>query len=124
MQSNIDDRAPQTETETTTTQDADRADEMQSAEGYGEELNTSGNDSNTTSSSPEGGGEGGPRPLSPYFFLVPINLLSSNSDSNILFYSNFKLNANPRSLISEYGGRIPPMSPTPTTSYTTYDERN
>ncbi|GBP35335.1 hypothetical protein EVAR_20708_1 [Eumeta japonica] len=38
---------------------ADRADERQSAEEYGEELIISKNDSNTTSSSPEGGEEGG-----------------------------------------------------------------
>ncbi|GBP30409.1 hypothetical protein EVAR_18208_1 [Eumeta japonica] len=55
MQSKADDRARQTEIETTIIQGADRADEMQSAKGYSEELNTSKNDSNTTSSSPEGG---------------------------------------------------------------------
>ncbi|GBP66188.1 Sodium- and chloride-dependent GABA transporter 1 [Eumeta japonica] len=35
-------------------------------------------------------------------------------DSKILFYSNFKLNANPGSLICEHEGRIPHMPPTPT----------
>ncbi|GBP90843.1 Ubiquitin carboxyl-terminal hydrolase 31 [Eumeta japonica] len=59
MQSNADDRARQTEIETTTTRGADRADERQSAEDCGEELNISKNDSNTTSSSPQGGEEGG-----------------------------------------------------------------
>ncbi|GBP00416.1 Uncharacterized protein K02A2.6 [Eumeta japonica] len=59
MQSNADDRARQTEIETATTRGADRADERQSAEDYGEELNISKNDSNTTSSLPEGGEEGG-----------------------------------------------------------------
>ncbi|GBP22629.1 hypothetical protein EVAR_13909_1 [Eumeta japonica] len=59
MQSNADDRARQTEIEITTTRGADRADERQSAEDYGEELNISKNDSNTTSSSPEGGEVGG-----------------------------------------------------------------
>ncbi|GBP10035.1 hypothetical protein EVAR_77480_1 [Eumeta japonica] len=58
MQSNADDRVRQTEIETTTTRGADRADERQSAEDCGEELNISINDSNTTSSSPQGG-EGG-----------------------------------------------------------------
>ncbi|GBP15250.1 hypothetical protein EVAR_92249_1 [Eumeta japonica] len=41
MQSNADDRARQTEIETTTTRGADRADERQSAEDCGEELNIS-----------------------------------------------------------------------------------
>ncbi|GBP96722.1 hypothetical protein EVAR_5400_1 [Eumeta japonica] len=59
IQSNADDRVRQTEIETTTTRSADRADERQSTEDYGEELNISKNDSNTTSSSPEGGEEGG-----------------------------------------------------------------
>ncbi|GBP64246.1 hypothetical protein EVAR_21564_1 [Eumeta japonica] len=58
MQSNADDRARQTEIETTTTRGADLADERQSAEDCGEELNISKNDSNTTSSSPQGGEEG------------------------------------------------------------------
>ncbi|GBP26646.1 hypothetical protein EVAR_18284_1 [Eumeta japonica] len=53
--SKADDRARQTGVETMTRQSADRADEMQSAEGHGEELNTSKNDSTTMSSSPEGG---------------------------------------------------------------------
>ncbi|GBP34465.1 hypothetical protein EVAR_25069_1 [Eumeta japonica] len=57
-----------------------------------------------------------PRTLSLYFSLVLSQLLCANSDSNVLFYSNFKLNANPRTLICEQGGRVPPMSPTPTTS--------
>ncbi|GBP41365.1 hypothetical protein EVAR_84708_1 [Eumeta japonica] len=57
-----------------------------------------------------------PRPLSPYYS-SPTRLLSASSDSNVLFYSNFKLNANPRSLICEYEGRIPHTPPTPTAIY-------
>ncbi|GBP82348.1 hypothetical protein EVAR_90983_1 [Eumeta japonica] len=59
MQSKADDRARQTRIKTITTQGADCADEMQSAEGYSEEMNTLKNDSTMTSSSLEGGGEGG-----------------------------------------------------------------
>ncbi|GBP23008.1 Probable multidrug resistance-associated protein lethal(2)03659 [Eumeta japonica] len=54
------------------------------------------------------------RPLSPYFSLA---LLVCYPRARIrIFYSNFKSNANPRTLICEHGGRIPHMPPTPTTS--------
>ncbi|GBP32331.1 hypothetical protein EVAR_25585_1 [Eumeta japonica] len=58
--------------------------------------------------------------LSSPFSVLPSSstqLFCASSDSNVLFYSNLKLNANPRTLICKQGGRIPPMSPTPTTVF-------